>query len=96
LNLSFGIVAANRGVKNSGLYKIVRHPMYAGYFLSLSCFAMQNVPDEASLIRNGIILTVTLIGLIIRIKYEEDLLIKDPQYKKLLKTTPYRLIPKVW
>ncbi|MGH6786686.1 MAG: methyltransferase family protein, partial [Novosphingobium sp.] len=33
LRRSFGIAAANRGVKVSGPYKFVRHPMYAGYLV---------------------------------------------------------------
>jgi protein-S-isoprenylcysteine O-methyltransferase Ste14 len=39
LNRSIGIVAANRGVKTSGSYAWVRHPLYAGeitFFVSLS------------------------------------------------------------
>ena len=31
---SFGVVAAKRGVKTVGLYRFVRHPMYAGYVLT--------------------------------------------------------------
>ena len=31
LRRSFGIAPANRGVKMGGPYRLVRHPMYAGY-----------------------------------------------------------------
>ena len=31
LGKSFGLIAANRGVKSSGFYRFVRHPIYAGY-----------------------------------------------------------------
>src|SRR5581483_7414705 len=31
---SFGLVPANRGVKTRGLYRVVRHPVYAGYTLT--------------------------------------------------------------
>lgn len=34
LRRSFGLVAANRGIKVGGAYRIVRHPMYAGYILA--------------------------------------------------------------
>ncbi|HEX8471339.1 MAG TPA: hypothetical protein VF633_09520, partial [Brevundimonas sp.] len=30
LRRSFGVIAANRGVKRTGLYAVVRHPMYLG------------------------------------------------------------------
>lgn len=96
LNLSFGVVPANRGVKSGGMYKIVRHPIYAGYFISMTCFTIQNIAGYESLIRNCSILVITLVALIIRIKYEEEFLLRDPEYQKLVKTTPYRLIPKIW
>jgi hypothetical protein len=31
LGRSFGIVATNRGIQTGGLYRIVRHPIYAAY-----------------------------------------------------------------
>ena len=34
LRRSFGVVAANRGVKAGGPYRLIRHPMYAGYALT--------------------------------------------------------------
>lgn len=33
LRRSFGILPADRGIKAGGLYRLVRHPMYLGYFL---------------------------------------------------------------
>src|SRR5579872_5638486 len=30
LNKSFGVVAANRGIKTRGLYRLIRHPVYLG------------------------------------------------------------------
>jgi protein-S-isoprenylcysteine O-methyltransferase Ste14 len=40
LNKSMGVVAANRGVKTGGIYRVVRHPIYAGFLCSseLTCF----------------------------------------------------------
>ena len=31
---SFGVVPANRGIKTGGLYRFVRHPIYAGYAIT--------------------------------------------------------------
>ena len=31
---SFGLAPANRGIRAGGPYRLVRHPMYLGYFLS--------------------------------------------------------------
>ena len=33
LGRSFGVIAANRGIKVAGPYRIVRHPIYAGYII---------------------------------------------------------------
>ena len=33
LQRSFGIVPANRGIREGGLYRIVRHPLYAAELL---------------------------------------------------------------
>lgn len=96
LNLSYGVVPANRGVRKAGLYKFVRHPIYAGYFVSLSCFVVQNAPDADTLIRNLSILLITLVALVFRIRFEERFLQKDAEYQKLMQATKYRLCPGVW
>jgi len=53
LNRSFGIGAANRGVKSPGPYRLVRHPMYLGSFITQTSFlllsmSIWNVPSIAS------------------------------------------------
>ena len=40
LNRSFGVVAANRGIKRGGPYRLVRHPMYFGYILTQVGFVL--------------------------------------------------------
>src|SRR5918997_5114714 len=42
LRRSFGVVAANRGVKMSGPYRLVRHPMYAGYLMTQIAFLLNH------------------------------------------------------
>ena len=42
LRRSFGVVAANRGVKVTGPYRLVRHPMYAGYLMTQLAFLLIN------------------------------------------------------
>lgn len=53
LNRSFGIVPANRGVQKIGLYRFVRHPIYAGYFLSIGASWAQNLNLWNSVIFSG-------------------------------------------
>src|SRR5215213_2374723 len=42
LGRSFGIVAANRGVKTRGPYRWVRHPAYAGYLIAYLGYVAEN------------------------------------------------------
>ncbi|HRY05599.1 MAG TPA: isoprenylcysteine carboxylmethyltransferase family protein [Hyphomicrobiaceae bacterium] len=91
LGRSFGIVAANRGVKVSGPYRIVRHPIYAGYTLTHIGFLLLFPCWQ-----NLIIYTITLGLQIVRIMKEERVLSEDPAYRALMQTTRYRLMPGVF
>ena len=42
LGRSFGIVAADRGIVVGGPYRIVRHPIYLGYFVTHVGFLLTN------------------------------------------------------
>src|SRR6476619_1725734 len=42
LQRSFGILPANRGVRRGGPYRLVRHPMYAGYALTHAGFLLSS------------------------------------------------------
>ena len=48
LGRSFGIVAANRGVKTRGPYRFVRHPTYMGYLICYLGYVAEN-PRTAEL-----------------------------------------------
>jgi protein-S-isoprenylcysteine O-methyltransferase Ste14 len=91
LGRSFGIVPANRGVQRSGLYRLVRHPMYAGYVVSYSCFVLQNPSLE-----NGVLLGTFIAFTILRIVMEEGHLSKDPLYREMQQQVRWRLVPFVW
>ncbi len=91
LNLSFGLVAANRGVKTNGLYRIVRHPMYAGYMICHLGFLL----TQPSVYNLGVyLLTWTFLGL--RIAAEERVLLQDEKYREMATRVRYRLIPGVY
>ena len=88
LNRSFGIVAANRGVKRGGPYRLVRHPMYLGYFLTqlgflASAFSWTNL---------GIYL-VAWTAQILRIFEEEKFLSLDPEYREFMRQVRWRVLP---
>lgn len=91
LGSSFGIVAANRGVKIIGPYRFVRHPMYAGYVITHIglLLAMPSLFNAA--------LYVFALGLqIVRIQREERILRLDPAYRDLASRVRYRLLPGVF
>jgi protein-S-isoprenylcysteine O-methyltransferase Ste14 len=91
LRRSFGIVAANRGVKASGLYRIVRHPMYLGYIVSQIGILLSG-PTLANIVVVGI----CWILYVMRINAEERLLLKDEIYRDFALRTRYRLVPGVY
>jgi len=88
---SFGLVAANRGVRRSGPYRVVRHPIYAGNALTQIGFVLGNP--------TGFNLALCLAGLalqVIRLQAEEKLLGQDPVYAEYMTKVPYRLAPGVY
>jgi protein-S-isoprenylcysteine O-methyltransferase Ste14 len=91
LQRSFGVVAANRGVKTGGAYYFVRHPMYFGYLVTqvgfiLFCPTLWNVGIYAA----------ALVLQLVRIIAEERILFKDPEYRKYAAKIRYRLVPGVF
>ncbi|MCB1505603.1 MAG: isoprenylcysteine carboxylmethyltransferase family protein [Hyphomicrobiaceae bacterium] len=91
LGRSFGIVAANRGVKVNGPYRFVRHPMYAGYTLTHIGFLLM-VPHW----QNFVVYAAALTLQVIRILREERVLSQDPSYQEFAATVRYRLLPGVF
>ena len=91
LGRSFGIVAANRGVKTGGAYGVVRHPMYAGYLLTYVGYVL-SYPS----LMNACLAVATLAVQITRALTEERLLAHDPHYQEYLRRTPWRFIPYVY
>jgi len=91
LRRSFGVVAANRGVKSSGPYGLVRHPMYAGYMLTHLGFFLSG-PNAWNACVYGVLLCIQ-VG---RILAEERVLSQDPTYRELSAKVRYRLLPGVF
>ena len=91
LGRGFGIVAANRGVRQLGPYRLVRHPMYAGYTLTHVGFllAMPNLLNAA-------IYALALVLQVVRIGREERVLMQDPAYVAFARRVRYRLLPGVY
>jgi protein-S-isoprenylcysteine O-methyltransferase Ste14 len=91
LGRSFGIVAANRGVKTSGPYRVVRHPAYLGYLISYIGYVAENpsVPNVA-------LLLLSTAFQLVRIREEERILVCDSAYDSYRRSVRYRLVPLIY
>jgi protein-S-isoprenylcysteine O-methyltransferase Ste14 len=88
---SFGIGPANRGVKVLGPYRVVRHPMYAGYLVvHIGILLMMPLP------MNFVIYAIGWMAQIRRLLAEEALLGQDPAYQNYMSQVRWRLIPGVF
>lgn len=88
LGRSFGIVAANRGVKDQGVYRVVRHPMYLGYMLNHVGFLLMFLS-----VWNIAIYALTWTMFYLRAIEEEKFLRRDPRYCDYADKVRYRLLP---
>jgi protein-S-isoprenylcysteine O-methyltransferase Ste14 len=91
LRRKFGLVAANRGVVVGGPYRLLRHPMYAGYLLTHIGFFLGHATPV-----NGLIYLVEFMLQVGRIQAEERLLTDDPDYAAFRGRVRFRLIPGIF
>ena len=91
LRYSFGIAAANRGAVSRGAYRLVRHPMYAGYIIVEIGFLLNN-----PLAWNIEIYAAAFALFIARIFAEERVLSADPDYIRYRSLVRYRLFPGIF
>src|SRR5262245_3678175 len=91
LGRSFGIVAAHRGIVQHGIYRIIRHPAYAGYFLThigfvlayptMWNFAVWLIADSLQLVR---------------IMFEERILGQNDEYRTYMTRVRWRMLPGIF
>jgi protein-S-isoprenylcysteine O-methyltransferase Ste14 len=87
LRRSFGLLPANRGVVVSGPYRILRHPIYFGYFVRDLGFLLPNFG-----IQNVIVFALHYCVQVCRIVREERVLSKDSRYREYMSRVRYRLV----
>ena len=91
LGRSFGLLPANRGIVSSGLYRLVRHPIYLGYLFTHGAFLVAN-PSWW----NVAALATADVALLVRSAYEEDTLLQDPAYVRYTNRVRWRVVPGVF
>jgi protein-S-isoprenylcysteine O-methyltransferase Ste14 len=88
LNRSFGLVAAQREIKTGGTYRVVRHPLYASYLISLSGYLLANTSPA-----NAVTYVATIAMMVARLLREERFLSTDVRYRVYMRQVKYRLLP---
>lgn len=88
LGRSFGVVAANRGLKVGGPYRLVRHPIYFAHTVTLTGFLMANFWWY-----NLTIFVLVAVFQVLRIAAEERVLVATTPYESYRARVRYRLIP---
>ena len=88
LGRSFAVLPSLRPIQTSGAYRFVRHPIYLSYLIT----AIGIVIRHPSLY-NGVVALVGAILMVWRIKFEECLLVQEPNYQEYIAAVRYRLIP---
>jgi len=91
LGRSFGLVPANRGIKTRGLYRVVRHPIYAAELILFGGMLMESPSTRVAMLVISIFL-----GQIYRLLAEERLLKRDPFYRNYMGRTRHRLLPGIF
>jgi protein-S-isoprenylcysteine O-methyltransferase Ste14 len=88
LGRSFGLMPANRGIVSTGIYQIVRHPIYSGYLITHVAFLFAN-PSTS----NIAVLVAGDIALMLRAACEEQTLARDERYRAYQQVVRWRVCP---
>lgn len=88
LGRSFGVVAANRGLKVNGPYRFVRHPIYFAHTVTLTGFLVANFAPV-----NLAIAAIVVFSHVMRIRAEERLLLETAAYAAYRERVRWRLLP---
>jgi protein-S-isoprenylcysteine O-methyltransferase Ste14 len=88
LGRSFGLMPANRGIVSGGIYRVVRHPIYAGYLVTHAAFLVAHPT-----LWNVTLLVTSDTALLVRAVYEERTLSRDDAYAAYMQRVRWRVLP---
>ena len=91
LGRSFGLTPANRGIVSTGVYRIVRHPIYLGYLITHIGFVVANTVRW-----NLLLLAAADIALMMRAVREERTLALDESYRDYMQQVRWRILPGIF
>ena len=91
LNRSFAIVPALRELKTGGMYRWVRHPIYASYLIGLSAYLAGSWS-----VRNALVWLLSITFLVARVHLEERHLAKASAYREYMQRVRWRLVPRLY
>ena len=88
LGRSFGLLPADRGIITRGAYRVVRHPVYLGYFIYHLGYLLANFGT-----RNLIVFALLYTFQAMRVIREERLLRANPEYQAYCEKVRWRFVP---
>jgi protein-S-isoprenylcysteine O-methyltransferase Ste14 len=91
LGRSFGLIPANRGIVSTGIYRLVRHPIYLGYLITHAGFVLANPT-----MWNILAITAADLALMVRAVCEEQTLTLDSAYRDYQTRVRWRVVPGVF
>ena len=90
LGRSFGLLPAHRGLVQTGLYRLVRHPIYLGYLITHAAFLAAHPTSW-----NALMFMLADVALLARARCEECSLSRDPAYTEYAARVRWRILPGV-
>ena len=85
---NIGFVPAQRRLVTSGIYGLVRHPIYSGIFVSLAGVVLRTYSA-----RNLLIVGIGAGLFVVKTFMEEDFLAEDPTYARYMQRVRWRWVP---
>ncbi|MDE3087326.1 MAG: isoprenylcysteine carboxylmethyltransferase family protein [Acidobacteriota bacterium] len=91
LGRSFGFAAADRGLVGRGPYALVRHPIYASYFVLQTGYLLQSLS-----VRNAAVVVMVTAFNVGRARAEDRLLARNSDHGAYRARVRWRFLPGVW